>query len=241
MRTALLLAILIFVVTVLARLPARALTPLLPAQVNCTAASGTLWQGRCGELRSGSWDINDLNWTLHPAALLRLRLSADISSSDARAAGHAHVELAAGGQLDIDALDAQLPLPNELQLFPRGWSGGLHMQIEHLRLRNEQLQAIVGRVTATDLHMANPPADVGSYQLLFPNVADGAPMRAQLRDLSGPLAVDAQLTLADNDSYSIQGRVAAHDSADAQLAQLLQLLGPADAQGRRAFSLTGHY
>lgn len=241
MRTALLLAILIFVLTVLVRLPARALAPLLPSSVSCTAASGTLWQGRCAEFRSGDWVLDDLSWTLHPWTLLRLRLSADINSPDARAAGRAHVEFSAGGVLSIDALDVQLPLPNQLGLFPRGWSGSVHLALAHARLRDHQLQAIIGRVTASNLHMPNPPAEVGSYELVFAPVTDGSPMRGELRDLAGPLAVTAQLTLSDSAAYSIQGLVAAHDSADAQLAQVLQLLGPADAQRRRAFALAGHY
>jgi hypothetical protein len=41
-------------------------------------------------------------------------------------------------------------------------------------------------------------------------------------------------------AYEIAGTAAARTSSNADLQQMLQLLGPADAQGRHAFSLAGN-
>jgi hypothetical protein len=67
-------------------------------------------------------------------------------------------------------------------------------------------------------------------------------MNGQLRDLEGPLEVNGQLTLQQSGSYEVNGTVASRASASEDLNKTLQLfLGPADAQGRRTFSLAGSF
>jgi hypothetical protein len=47
------------------------------------------------------------------------------------------------------------------------------------------------------------------------------------------------LQLSAAGSYELDGTVAMRDASNAGLQQMLQLLGPADAQGRYAFSVAG--
>src|ERR1035441_7139297 len=95
-KSAIFLAAAIFLLTVLVRLPAGVLPLLLPAEVHCQAPTGTLWQGSCGELRSGAVTLSGVRWTLHPLALLRARLLIDVQSDDTRAAGRAQLALQIG-------------------------------------------------------------------------------------------------------------------------------------------------
>ncbi|MGH8144186.1 MAG: type II secretion system protein N [Steroidobacteraceae bacterium] len=238
-RTAIVLAILVFVATLLARWPARALTPLLPAGISCDTPSGTVWHGSCAQLRSGRTTLAGFSWTLHPAALLRLHLSADLRSEDPRASGYAHVQLARGEELQISAVSAQLPLQGGLTLLPRGLTGTVQVALEQAQIRQGQLIALVGSVRVLQLRSEDQAADLGSFQLQFPPAPPGDPIQGQLRDLGGPLSVRGQLRLTRGNNYELSGSVAARDDASPQLIQALQLLGPPDAQGRRMFSLAG--
>ncbi|HEX4025147.1 MAG TPA: type II secretion system protein N [Steroidobacteraceae bacterium] len=238
-RAALILAILVFVVTLLVRWPARALTALLPTGVSCDAPAGTVWHGSCGQLRSGRTLLSGVSWTLHPAALLRLHLSVDLASDDPRARGAAHVELARGADLSVSALSAQLPLQDGLSLLPRGLAGTLQFALEQARIQHGELTALTGSVRVLQLRSESQSADLGSFELLFPAAPPGAPIQGQLRDLGGPLSVSGQLRLTRGNSYELSGSVAARGDANPQLVQALQLLGPADSQGRRTFSLAG--
>jgi hypothetical protein len=239
LRAMLILAAVVFVITLLVRLPARALLPLLPAGVSCAAPAGTLWSGSCEQLRLGTVGVSGLSWALHPAALLRLRLAADLSSQDPQANGHAQVELARNANLDIARLAANVALPGNLGLVPAGTSGTLQLAIDSARIQDGHLIALLGKIDMQSIHIDNPAADLGNFELQFAPPNQGAAMVGQLRDLSGPLAVSGVLQLSPSGAYDLEGSVAPRPSASADLTQALQLLGAPDAQGRRTFSLAG--
>jgi hypothetical protein len=233
----------VFVITLVARLPARILSALLPADVACDAPAGTVWIGSCGELRAGGVAIADVSWRVQPAALLHLQLGADLASQDREAHGHAQARLAPGGDVQISALAATLTLPGKLGLIPAGASGNVQLAIDSARLQGGHLVAVQGSITLQQLHIANPATDLGSFELQFappnPDAAIDAAIVGQLRDLDGPLSVIGVLQLTRAGSYDLEGSVAPKPDSGADLTQVLQLLGPPDAQGRRAFSIGG--
>jgi len=239
LRTALILAVAVFLITLLVRLPAQLLLPLLPADVVCAAPDGTVWRGGCEELRVGTWSVAQLTWSLHPAALLRLRIAADVASQDPAARGHAQVELAPNGDLAITALEATIAMPGGSGPVPAGASGTLLLAIDSARVQGGHLVAVQGKVNLQRLRIENPPADLGNFELRFAPPKDAAPMIGQLTDLGGPLSVVGVLQLASNGSYDLEGSIAPRPNSGADLTQMLQLLGPPDAQGRRGFSLAG--
>jgi hypothetical protein len=238
-RTALVLAVIVFAATLLVRWPARALTGLLPAGLSCDVPAGTVWRGSCAQLRSGSTTLGGFTWTLHPAALLRLRLSADLHSDDPHASGSAHVQLSRGGDLQISALSAQLPLQGGLSLLPQGLAGTVQVALDQVRLRHGELVALTGSVRVLQLRSDAQSMDLGSFELQFPSTLPDSPIQGQLRDLGGPLAVSGQLQLTRGNNYALSGSVTARGDASPQLVQALELLGPPDSQGRRTFSLAG--
>jgi hypothetical protein len=239
LRAALILAAAVFVITLLVRLPARALLALLPADVSCTLPAGTVWSGSCGQLRVATVEVSSLSWVVHPAALLRLRLAADVTSQDPAANGHAQLELAPNGNLEITALAANVALPAGSGPLPAGTSGTLQLAIGSARIQDRHLVALLGRIDLQSLHIENPPADLGSFELQFAPPSAGAAMTGQLRDLNGPLAVSGVLQVSPAGVYDLEGTVTPRTGASADLTQALQLLGPPDAQGRRALSLAG--
>jgi general secretion pathway protein N len=239
LRAALILVVVVFLATVLLRLPARVLLSMLPADVACASPAGTIWSGSCEQLRVGAVAVSGLSWTLHRAALLRLRLGADLASEDPAARGHAQVELAPNGDVAITALAATVAMPGGAGLVPAGTSGTMQLAIDSARLQGGHLVAVQGRIELQQLRIENPAADLGSFELQFAPPNQNAPIVGQLRDLNGPLSVIGVLQLSPTGSYELQGSVASRPEASADLTQVLQLLGPLDAQGRRAFSLAG--
>ena len=228
-----------FIATVLVRLPARVLLLMLPADVACEAPVGTVWSGSCGRLRMGALAVSGLSWRLHPAALLRLRLCADLASEDPAARGHARAELAPDGAVAISALAASVALPGGAGLVPPGVSGTMQLAINSARIAGAHLVAVQGSVELQQLHIENPAADLGGFALQFAPPNQSTAIVGQLRDLNGPLSVNGVLQLSPSGSYDLEGSVAARPGASDELMQLLQWLGPPDAQGRRALSLSG--
>jgi len=241
-RSALLLAALVFLLTLLVRLPASVLLTHLPGSVRCTDVSGTLWRGSCGELAFGPQSVSDVRWTLHPVALLRARIALDLASADPAATGQTYLEWQPGGELLVEHLAATLAPQIVRGLLPAGWSASMHVAIARARARAGHAIALDGRLQLQQLRA--PRTALGSYELAFTPSAGadtpaGAPMQGTLRDLDGPLALRGVIRLTSEGSYDLSGTVSAHEDASPALQQQLELLGPADADGAHAFSFAG--
>jgi Type II secretion system (T2SS), protein N len=241
-KSAILLVVAVFAVTLLVRLPAEALSWLLPRSVACESPGGTLWHGGCAEIRSGALALDDVHWTLHPLSLLRAQAALDVDSNDPRARGTAQLTLHLNGDLDIATLNASLPLEGGIVPVPAGWSGVLDLGIDQASVRGGHIAALQGTLTARSLQMEHAGADLGSFELKFPAASVGdAPMLGTVRDLGGPLSLAGQLQLRRDGSYELDGSIAPRDDSSAEVQRALNLLGPPDASGRRPVSFAGTY
>jgi hypothetical protein len=244
-------AALLFAVTVLLRAPARWLLAALPAAIECRNPSGSLWRGSCGQLQLPGGTLNQVSWSLHPWPLLRGHLDADLHSADAHAAGSARISLRLGDRLLLTQLHAQLPIDaGYMPFFPVGWSGQVELALDALELHSGGLVSIEGTATARALARRNPPMPFGSYELRFAPAASNAggtsggtdaPIRASLRDLGGPLAVEGTLGIRNGREYQLEGLVSVRPGGDAELSKIIEYIGPPDARGRRAFTLEGSF
>lgn len=229
----------VFLVTLLIRLPAGWATGFLPAGLSCSDPEGTVWRGSCGQLQVNGIGLSDLHWTLHAASLLRGRARVDVQSNDPRAAGTVRITLERSGDAEISSLSASLPLQGGLIPMTDGFSGQVELQIAHAILTAGHLQRIEGTARVLQLALQRPAASFGDFEIDFPEVTAG-PMTASLRDLRGPVSLRGSLELNGN-AYKLDALVAARDGSDPQLGQMLQMLGPADEQGRHVLSIAGTY
>lgn len=236
-----------FCLTVLARLPLSWLTPLLPAGVHCEQATGSLWQGGCGALTlasgpaaSGPLSGAAVTWRWLPRPLLRLRLALAVQLQVAGTTAEAIVQRG-WGQWEVLQLNARGPLDRRLlPLAPAGWSGQLQITAGRLGWQDGRLMALEGVVQATGLRSGAPQSlPYGSYRLQLAPAAQGAPMVGQLVDLDGPLGVSAQWQISPSLAWQLEGTVITRATAAETLALQLQMLGNADPQGRRQFSIAG--
>ncbi|MFI4914644.1 MAG: type II secretion system protein N [Steroidobacterales bacterium] len=247
MKAALALILAIFLVTLLIRLPAAWVLPLLPRSVQCLEPEGSIWNGYCGELRVDTIAVSNIHWQLAAAPLLRARARVALQSDDRRMSGHGVAIFDLNGELQVQALQVQMPLEAGLPFLPSGWSGSGQLDIAAARLRHGRLLAVRGRALIQELHQQS--LGFGNIELDFPGSApadaaaaqtsSAAAISGELRDRGGPLALVGTLRLQPDGAYEINGTVATRAGADEQLQHTIELLGPPDAQGRRTFSVAG--
>ena len=95
--------------------------------------------------------------------------------------------------------------------------------------------------------VAPPPrnANVGSFHIVLPHPQPKGEaslpghLTALVTDKNGPFAVNAQLSVATDRSFLLEGTVAPRAAVPEGMQRSLDLLGPADAAGRRPFSVSG--
>lgn len=229
--------------TVLVRLPVRWVAALLPAPAQCLDPSGSVWSGHCARAGAGTLLLRDVSWSLQPWLLPTGRLAAAVRSADPDAPLEGSLRFGTGGRFELRGLKGSVAIgAGLLPVFPDGWSGTLQLDLETADFVNGAPQRIVGVLDADNLRQRPPGGELGSYQLRFdPGAGTGAGVQGTLRDTSGPLAVAARLQIAANGAYELGGTVMARGSASAALAAAVESVGPADATGRRQFSLAGSF
>ena len=237
------LAALVFVVVLLLRPPLRLVLSALPAYVHCEQASGTLWQGQCGEAwlqRAGlPQQIKvQLSWQLLPARLLRGSLAAQLQLSRGGSVVAALLQRRLGS-VELLSLNGTVLLEDQLLPgVPAGWHGTATVQDLRARWQGTALTALEGRIRLAQLRsVVAQPVEYGSMVVTWPRTTGGALLPATVVDEGGPLALQATLALQASGAWQLQGTVAARPPVAAALASQLQLLGSAAANGPQQFSI----
>jgi hypothetical protein len=217
--------------------------------IGASAYEGSIWSGRATGLQLGGSLLGDLQWHLNARALLGGRL-----------AGHARLD-GLGGSLDTD-FDAGLSGNSQLgatvfsfpvdtlgQLpfgVPKGWRGRIRGTFADIEITNGWPAKVHGTLDMDDL-IAPPPrnANVGSFHIVLPHPqptgAASLPghLTALVTDQDGPFAVQAQLSIATDRSFLLEGTVKPRGAVPEGMQYSLDLLGPPDATGARPFSVSG--
>jgi general secretion pathway protein N len=238
-----LLAVVAFAAIVLARLPASWVVPAPPANTACTAVDGSIWSGECTGLRVGGSPVGDVVWDVYALRLLAGKLSAHLVITRSTASAWGDVEI--GFDKKITARNVQVDTPLDPALMPQlpsGLHGNVHADIALARVEKGIVTQLQGRIEAHNLEEQDRDRKItplGDYSLTFPG-GSGEPT-GQLRDLGGPLAVEGTLRLTREPGFDLQGLVTARREAVPELANNIQFLGSADAQGRRPFAMSATF
>jgi hypothetical protein len=232
-----------FVIALIIVFPASWLRRALPAGTQCASWNGSLWRGQCTGL---AWSapgappvqLDSLSWRVHPLALLRARLALDAELNGAGWRASGKVLLGRGNLLHVEDLSATGLLDrNLLGALPAGWKARFEARAIALELRDRTLQQIGGTLTARELTDAQGTR-LGDYQLQFAPQAS-APFTGNLRDLGGPIALAAQLTIKADRAWMLDGTASLRPGSPPQLARLLDQFNTADLSGRRRILLEG--
>ncbi|MEO8314568.1 MAG: type II secretion system protein N [Pseudomonadota bacterium] len=223
-----------FLVALITVLPVRWVAWLLPANVQCTAWSGSVWRGQCIGLtvqHGSATQIQMLRWTLHPAALLRRTVNADFSVRTEQGTGSGVAELDRNGLMAVDNLAINAVLDRRLAtMLAEGWNGQLQARNLTVRMQGNTLQALSGEIALRDF-LDGQGTSLGNYRLVFPRAA-AAPFAGALSDMGGPLEVRASVTVSADRRWQLDGTVAPRPEASQSLRSRLDILGAPDAAGR---------
>ncbi len=221
-------------------LPASFAARFMPARVNAEDFSGSLLHGAAGKIRINSRDAGAIEWQVHPLALLRLAIVADVhwvkvsflidGTAELKPGGFAAHDISGGGPIE-DLRDLG---------FAQGWKGTAKLAFTRIKGNFQKLEAAVGKIDVANISSATVAAgsDLGSYELqLGPqSIAPDGSLSATLNDTGGPVEAQAQIrfspaTRTGTLSGTLKERAEASPALRSQLNNLSQLR-PRDASGR---------
>ncbi|MFL6617267.1 MAG: type II secretion system protein N [Povalibacter sp.] len=236
-----LLGVIAYLVFAIATLPAQLLISRLSPAVSAAGVHGTVWNGQAEVVQIAGQRIGSVAWKLRafPLFLGRFQGDAKITRIDGFAQGGFKARLS--GALELKDLTASIPLTS-LSVGVRGWAGTVNARLARLAIVNGWPTQAEGTIEVLDLTgPPNRPANMGGYKVTFPPGSGGDELVGALSDLGGPLNIAGNLRLKSDRSYVVEGAVAARPEAPKSVADSLQYLGPAEADGRRPFSIAGTF
>lgn len=221
-------------------LPASFVARFMPAQVQAEDFSGSLLHGAAAKIRVNARDAGAIEWQVHPLALLRLAIVADIrwvkvgflidGTAELKPAGFAAHDITGGGPIDdLQSLG-----------FAAGWKGTAKLKFTSIKGSFRQLEAAAGTIDVADISSAGIAAgsDLGSYELLLgpQSIAADGSISASLNDTGGPVEAQAQIRFSPASrtgmlSGTLKERAEASPALRNQLSNLSQLR-PRDSSGR---------
>ena len=235
-----LLGLIVLSGAVIYMLPASLAARFMPAQVQAEDFSGSLLHGAAGKIRVNARDAGAIEWQVHPLALLRLAIVADVhwvkvgflidGTAELRLSSFAAHDVTGGGPIeDLQTLG-----------FAQGWRGTAKLSFTGIKGNFQKLESAAGKIDVANLSHPGIAAgsDLGSYELqLGPqSIAPDGSISATLNDTGGPVAAQAQIRFSPATrtgmlSGTLKERAEASPALLNQLSNLSQL-HPRDAAGR---------
>ena len=234
---------------VVATLPAMLLSrPLQRLGLEAASLAGSVWSGHARALAWRSVPIGDVHWSLAPLSLLSGRIGANFSLALAEGSLDGRFNASPGGEIRLEDVRFDLPLAAVAAMpvgLPRGWRGRISGQLEEIVVNSGWPTSLRGTLEMDEL-VAPPPRSVsiGSYHIVIPDpegdgsAADGT-LDARVTDKEGPFSFNGRFTLGADRSFLLDGTLAPRGNTPPALRRTLELLGPADADGRRPVSVSG--
>lgn len=234
------LVLVLFAATLVWRFPTRWVVARLPAGVQCEA-EGTVWSGGCLTLSAAGVRLERVRWQVRAGDLLHARLAATVTVDDTRLSGSTELRADIHGTLTLPTVDLRLNLQSRpLPALPADLGGELAIHLTDVVWRDNALGDARGTIVAQQLRRLSRPLDYGSYELRLEGVRPGdSRLTGTLRDLGGPLAVGGVVRVDPHLAWEAEGTVATRPEADEELVKLVNLMGPADANGHHPFSVEG--
>jgi len=233
-----------FAIFLAATAPASLLFKFARNHVQAGAVSGTVWHGKATTLQAGIINLGDAEWSLHILPLFIGRLSADIKLVQQKGFAQGSVYVSFGGKIKLKNVSASLPFDSILGSggLPGGWTGTAQIKLDELALTNNWPSFAKGSVDALNVTgPASEPANLGNYRVTFPSAeSTTSSLVGDVQDLDGAaLSISGKLILGTDRSYQLNSMVATRPNAPDSIAQGIQYLGEADAQGKRPFTVSG--
>lgn len=233
--------LLLFILFVVARIPAEQLTSRLPARLQVEGVSGTLWSGQARQLTWEGMPLGRLHWDWQPTSLVNGEMAYAIQLTEPGHDLQAVVAQALDGsqslrntRLQLNAEQLQPWLPTR-DAQPRGQ---IDLVMPAMRLVQGWPQSGHGTLQWREAALAGAlPMSLGSLVADL-QVQDGR-ITAVLSDNAGPLELGGTAELGSDRVYRVDAQLRARADADDNLRTSLSLLGTPDVSGRYNLRLQG--
>jgi general secretion pathway protein N len=232
----------------IATLPASLFSSQLSrAGLEAGALWGTVWNGGAQRLSWRSAPLGELRWTVSPWPLLRGRIGGDLALSRPDGSLRAAYSVSFRGTLRLEDVQADLPVEALASLpigMPRNWRGRLSGRFEEIVVSGGWPTTLRGTLDMDGLIAPQPRnTSIGSYLVVIPDPAavdeTQDALTARVTDKEGPFSFEGRFTLGADRSFLLDGTLAPRGATPPALLRSLELLGPADADGRRPLSVSG--
>ncbi|MGI9257698.1 MAG: type II secretion system protein N [Gammaproteobacteria bacterium] len=216
-----------------------------PDSVRLAGVDGTVWSGSAAIGSAGNIGFHDLEWRLQPWRLLLARAGGQLQARFAD--GFLTTDVEAGlSQVALSNLQATSSLAGLQDLLPLGGIEGIvSANFTSLRIENDWPIEANGEVRVGELAVPPlmPPGaaliDLGNFRIRF-SASEPPDLLGAFEDQGGPLEVSGVVRLSPNRSYVIEGTARSRPEAAEALRQGLEIMtAPPDAEGLRAFNLSG--
>lgn len=224
---------------------AAALRWFAPDEVRAMNVAGTIWSGSARLASISGLALRDLRWEIDAAPLLLARFTGSAQANLPDGFANASFS-AAGNRLRLSGVQLSTSISMLGTVLPvSGASGALSAQLDLLEVEDQWPVNAAGTVRVSDLlveplpGLGNQLLPLGSFEIIFTPGSD-AGINAAIRDLGGPLEVEASLRLTPAREYTVDGTVRERASAPESLVQGLSFMtGEPGPDGRRAITFTG--
>ncbi|HEV7358075.1 MAG TPA: type II secretion system protein N [Steroidobacteraceae bacterium] len=235
-----LLALIVLAAAVVYLLPASMVSRFLPPQIHAEDFSGSLLHGAAGRIVVNTRDAGAIEWQIHPLALLRLAVVADVHWVKVGFVIDGTAEIGTGG-ITGHGIKGGGPIEDLRDLgLAAGWRGTANLTLTQIKSDFRNLETAVGKIEVAGISSTSiaQGSDLGSYVLtLAPGgiAADGT-ITATVNDTGGPVEAQAQIRFSPAVrtgmlSGTLKERPEAAPALRVQLSNLAQLR-PRDSYGR---------
>jgi len=226
----------LFLVLLIARLPASIATALLPPTVIATNPSGTLWRGSAAHVQvnmSGQWfALGRVEWALQPLGVL-LGDAVILRSSW----GSQKLDIGAGIELSGDVTVSDASIRADISwvrnLLPLFIAGDLNADIETLRVSASGTPVFIsGRVVWEDAAWQAVGGDVSLGTYAVDIATDDQGISGKIVTLKGALELNGEFTLQGN-RYSVTADLSGAAARNEAFQQAIALMAVPTESGYR--------
>lgn len=219
--------------------PAAWLVAALPASISCSGVSGSVWHGRCTDLRwvnslGVARQFGDITWQWRPSSLLRLapEVRADWRMANARMTAALQWKPNQQWQirnlrLDSDYRSLHSLVGRDLSVLWRGVAldKTVSIDIANARGRGKDIEHIEARLTFFAY---------GHHALLIQPSGRGL-----IQSDDGPLQLEGPLEWQPSGQFRLRLKVSLAPNVDDSLRQALTRLGPSNSTGQHDLTIEG--
>lgn len=238
-------AIVMYVMFLLVTIPASMVVKnFVPANVASLVkynnVSGTIWNGTANQVTIRQIPVGKLSWDMSVLPLLWGNVDLRLNAKREDALLISDTSLSQG---DIKLQDTRIefPVADLMPLiygFPISLDGNINAYFKNIELVRESLFVIEGRAVLSEINLIAPQAlSLGNLVAEFEKQENGT--RVTINDQTGPVQVEAIITLAETGFYTVNATLTPRNSADITIKSTLAMLGKKDSQGRYLVTTRG--